>query len=96
MFSVSEKKEAEAPEAKEKMRLIDWHKSRLDLEEDEDSYDYWCNALGMLREWRSCQKKADMWEERLRKILPGSGVKLCPEALCFKDLSQESSIHTDE
>ena len=71
-------------------------KSRLELDEAEDSDEYWSSFLTLVRHYRHHCVRKDFYEQKLRSILPGSGLKLCPEIFFDKDPEDISSISSDK
>ena len=79
-----------------RMNIKDYNKSRLDLEEGENSNDYWDHACNLIRGWRYHAKSKHWYEKKLRHVLKGTGLSMDHMNLDISDISQYSSIHSDE
>ena len=73
-----------------------YSKSRLDLESNEDSGEYWGSVGALIRNWKYHAQRAAFYESRLRQILPGSGLSLCHENLKVSTKANLSDITTEK
>ena len=87
---------SEHGEDQDALDIRNYNKTRDDLDEDEDSQDYWSHATGLIRAWRHHCRRKEFYEGRLQHVLRGSGIEISREVLRSKEISQGSSKSDDE